>query len=124
KTSSRKEEEHEDVDLLHVRVKSKSLDAKDNNKTWYVGVYAKDKEERIEPTVNEEGKTEDKFSQSNKKLHNIPLFTGMAVAALRSKKNTVTIPFSGGVPIEDYKNRGEDQILDMLFGDHIVEFID
>ncbi|UOC05151.1 hypothetical protein BTT_64040 (plasmid) [Bacillus thuringiensis serovar morrisoni str. 4AA1] len=87
-------------------------------------MYAKDQENRQEPTVDETGKTEEKFSQKNKKLHLLPLLTSMAVAAARSGKEKVTVPFSGGMPIEDYKLRGEEYILDMLYGEHVVEFID
>lgn len=122
--SSNKETAEEDVDFLHVRVSSKSLNNTDNDKAWYVGTYAKSQDEKFEPVVNSEGKTEDKLSQANKKLHLIPLFTGMAVAALRSGKNKVQVPFSGGVPIEDYKTRGEAQILEMLFGKHVITFLD
>lgn len=89
-----------------------------------MGAYAKDQEDRQEPTVDEMGKTEDKFSQKNKKLHLIPLFTSMAVAAARIGKEEVSVPFSGGMPIEDYKLRGEEQILEMLYGEHTVEFLD
>lgn len=114
----------EDVELLHVRILSNSLDADAKNRAWYVGAYAKDKDKRTEPTVDANGKTEEKFSQANKKLHLIPLLTSMAIAALRTNREEVIVPFSGGMPIEDYKLRGEDKILDMLYGDHIVEFID
>lgn len=113
-----------DTDLLHVRIKSNSLGNKDNNKAWYTGVYAKNKNDKIEPKVDSEGKTEEKLSDSNKKLHLIPLFTGMAVAAIRSGKTKVKVPFSGGMPIEDFKSRGENYILDMIYGEHIVEFLD
>lgn len=121
---SSKDSVNNDVDLLHVRIKSKSLNNTDQNKAWYVGDYAKNKDSKIEPVVNAEGKTEDKLSQANKKLHLIPLFTGMAVAALRSGKKKVNVPFSGGVPIEDFKTRGEAQILEMMYGEHLIEFID
>lgn len=114
----------QDIELLHVRIISNSLDADARNRAWYVGTYAKDKDKRYEPVVDENGKTEEKFSQGNKKLHLIPLFTSMAVAALRTNREEVIVPFSGGMPIEDYKLRGEEKILDMLYGEHIVEFID
>lgn len=122
--SSKQDVNEEDVDFLHVRISSPSLNNTDNNKAWYVGTYAKSQDEKFEPVVHADGKTEDKLSQANKKLHLIPLFTGMAVAALRSGKNEVTVPFSGGVPIEDFKNRGEQQILEMLYGEHLITFID
>lgn len=112
------------LDLLHVRVSSNNLHNTDKSKAWYVGNYAKNLENRIEPKINEDGKTEDKFSQQNKKLHLIPLFTGMAIAALKTGRETIEVPFSGGVPIEDYKVRGEQEILTMIFGEHIVEFLD
>ncbi|MEC3018363.1 ParM/StbA family protein [Bacillus cereus] len=114
----------EDIELLHVRIISNSLDGDARSRAWYVGAYAKDQENRQEPTVDEMGKTEEKFSQKNKKLHLIPLFTSMAVAAARIGKEEVNVPFSGGMPIEDYKLRGEEQILEMLYGEHTVEFLD
>jgi plasmid segregation protein ParM len=117
-------EKDEDIELLHVRIISNSLDGDARSRAWYVGAYAKDQEDRQEPTVDEMGKTEDKFSQKNKKLHLIPLFTSMAVAAARIGKEEVSVPFSGGMPIEDYKLRGEEQILEMLYGEHTVEFLD
>ncbi|MED2647899.1 ParM/StbA family protein, partial [Bacillus thuringiensis] len=117
-------EKDEDIELLHVRIISNSLDGDARSRAWYVGAYAKDQEDRQEPTVDEMGKTEDKFSQKNKKLHLIPLFTSMAVAAARIGKEEVFVPFSGGMPIEDYKLRGEEQILEMLYGEHTVEFLD
>lgn len=117
-------EKDQDTELLHVRIISNALDADARNRAWYVGMYAKDQENRQEPTVDETGKTEEKFSQKNKKLHLLPLLTSMAVAAARSGKEKVTVPFSGGMPIEDYKLRGEEYILDMLYGEHVVEFID
>ncbi|AFQ19980.1 ParM/StbA family protein [Bacillus thuringiensis] len=117
-------EKDEDIELLHVRIISNSLDGDARSRAWYVGAYAKDQEDRHEPTVDEMGKTEDKFSQKNKKLHLIPLFTSMAVAAARIGKEEVSVPFSGGMPIEDYKLRGEEQILEMLYGEHTVEFLD
>jgi plasmid segregation protein ParM len=117
-------EKDEDIELLHVRIISNSLDGDARSRAWYVGAYAKDQEDRQEPTVDEMGKTEDKFSQKNKKLHLIPLFTSMAVAAARIGKEEVSVPFSGGMPIEDYKLRGEEQILEMLYREHTVEFLD
>jgi plasmid segregation protein ParM len=117
-------EKDEDIELLHVRIISNSLDGDARSRAWYVGAYAKDQEDRQEPTVDEMGKTEDKFSQKNKKLHLIPLFTSMAGAAARIGKEEVSVPFSGGMPIEDYKLRGEEQILEMLYGEHTVEFLD
>ncbi|MGP9043229.1 ParM/StbA family protein [Cytobacillus kochii] len=122
---SSKENSSNDLELLHVRVRSDNLNSKDRDKAWYVGEYAKNLDDKVEPIViDENGKTEDKFSQQNKKLHLIPLFTGMAIAALRSNQTKVNVPFSGGLPIEDFKNRGEEQILNMIFGTHQVEFID
>lgn len=122
--SSKVAKKNEDTDQLHVRVKSESLDSNDRNKSWYVGVYAKDKDGSMQPEVDAEGKTENKFSQENKKIYLIPLLTGIAVAAMRSDKESVIVPFSGGVPIEDFKKRGENYYLDLLMGDHEIEFID
>ncbi|MCZ2845862.1 MAG: hypothetical protein O2U61_05110, partial [Candidatus Bathyarchaeota archaeon] len=122
--SSKAAKQIQDTDQLHVRVKSQSLDSDDNNKNWYVGVYAKDKKDSVQPLVNEEGKTEDKFGENNKKVYLIPLLSGIAVAAMRSGKESVIVPFSGGVPIEDYKKRGEEHYLEILRGDHELEFID
>lgn len=124
KKSESVNEKDEDIELLHVRIISNSLDGDARSRAWYVGAYAKDQENRQEPTVDEMGKTEEKFSQKNKKLHLIPLFTSMAVAAARIGKEEVNVPFSGGMPIEDYKLRGEEQILEMLYGEHTVEFLD
>ncbi|HDR6957324.1 MULTISPECIES: ParM/StbA family protein [Bacillus cereus group] len=87
-------EKDEDIELLHVRIISNSLDGDARSRAWYVGAYAKDQEDRQEPTVDEMGKEE------------------------------VSVPFSGGMPIEDYKLRGEEQILEMLYGEHTVEFLD
>lgn len=114
----------EDIDLLHVQVQSKSLDHKDNGETWYVGSYAKDKKGKRETEIKADGTAEEKFNLQNKALHIIPLITGIAVAAKRSGKSDVVVPYSGGMPIEDYKNRGGDYISELLIGGHEIKFID
>ena len=113
-----------DVDLLHVQVLSKSLDHKENGKAWYVGSYAKDKDGKIETKLKEDGTSEAKFNLENKPLHIIPLLTGIAIAAKRNGKYEVIVPFSGGMPIEDYKNRGGNFLKELLIGEHEVKFID
>lgn len=118
------EQEIEDVDLLHVIVESKSLDHKDNGESWYVGIYAKDKKGKIEPVIKEDGTAEEKFNMQNKALHIIPLLTGIAIASLRVGKDSVEVPFSGGMPIEDYKKHGGQFIKELLMGNHTVKFID
>lgn len=114
----------QDIDSLHVQVQSKSLDHKENGASWYVGYYAKDKKGKAEPQISNDGRSEDKFNLQNKALHVIPLLTGIAIAAKRSGMSEVNVPFSGGMPIEDFKNRGGDYISELLIGEHEIKFID
>lgn len=121
---NREDAEVQDVEMLHVMVQSKSLDHKDNGKSWYVGSYAKDKDGKIETKLNQDGSSEEKFNLQNKALHIITLLTGIAVGAMREGKTNVNVPFSGGMPIEDYKNRGGNFLKELLLGQHEVRFID
>ncbi|HWO74712.1 MAG TPA: ParM/StbA family protein, partial [Bacillus sp. (in: firmicutes)] len=113
-------------DFLHVRVKSDSLSQGKTNSYWYVGPYAKDKADRIEPNIVVHNNNNEKFSQNKYKnnLHVIVSLTGLAVAALKAGLSEVTVPYSGGLPFKEYKEVGEDNALKALQGQHVVEFID
>lgn len=119
---SKRELNQSDTGLLHVRIKSDALDSGDRNKCWYVGSYARTLKNRQEPQIIN-GESEDKFNGSNT-IQLVPLLTAMAVIAAKNDDTEVTIPFAGGIPIEEYKRKGEKPILDMLLGKHYIEFID
>jgi plasmid segregation protein ParM len=112
--------------LLHLRIKSHSLSAEMSNSYWYVGSYAENKKERIEPKIIVNSSTQEKSSQKKyqNNLHVIMTLAGLAVAAIRSNRTEVSIPYSGGLPINEFKEIGEEKALEAIKGDHEVEFID
>ncbi|MBM7554521.1 ParM/StbA family protein [Thalassobacillus pellis] len=103
--------------LLHVRVESQALPANETTAYFYVGEYAKDKAGKIEPHAD----AEQKF---NNKLHIVTTLTGLAVAAWRAGKAEVQVPYSGGLPVEEYKNVGPEKVLAQLQGTHVIEALD
>lgn len=119
---SKRELTQKDTGLLHVRIKSNALNSGDQNKCWYVGSYARTLKNKLEPQIIN-GESEDKFNGSNT-IQLVPLLTAMAVIAVRNGEDKITIPFAGGIPIEEYKRKGEKPILDMLLGEHHIEFLD
>ncbi|WP_221568928.1 ParM/StbA family protein [Alkalihalobacillus sp. TS-13] len=103
--------------LLHVRIASKALPANETTAYFYVGEYAKDKDGKVEPNAEAE-------SKFNNKLHIVTTLTGLAIAAWRSEKSDVDVPYSGGLPVEEYKNIGSEKVISQLKGVHVVEALD
>lgn len=114
------------VNLLHLRINSRSLSTGNTNSFWYVGSYAKDKDKRIEPQIIMTSTTQEKSSQKKYQndLHVITTLAGLAVATILSSRTEVTVPYSGGLPINEFKEIGEEKALQAIKGDHEVEFID
>ncbi|UOE78390.1 ParM/StbA family protein [Parageobacillus thermoglucosidasius] len=109
-------------ELLHVRVKTEALDGEEKDAAWYVGLYAQNKKGVRQPKVND-GKAEQKFSDSNKAIFVIPTLASIAVAAIKADKKKVKVPLSIGETVESYKKR-KDKLMDLFFGKHEVVFLD
>jgi plasmid segregation protein ParM len=114
--------------FLHVHITSESLSNENTNSYWYVGSYAKDKDERQEPKIIIDDDTQEKRSQQkfSNDIHVIVLLSGLAVAAMKYgyQDGEVKVPYSGGLPIREFKEVGEEKALAALRGKHEVEFID
>ncbi len=120
--------EHRSVDLpieefLHVRIATDSLDGEDKDSAWYVGEYAKNKEHSRQPKIDQNGESEEKFTEQNKAIFVIPSLTAIAIAGVKTDKTEVEVPLSTGIPVETYKLR-EQKLLDLFYGTHTVTFID
>lgn len=120
-------EEAKAENLLHVRVLSPSLSQANKHSYWYVGSYAKDKEKRMEPGIITNEYTHEKRAEKKYQndLHLVTTLTGLAVAAVYSNlEGEVKVPYSGGLPIDEYKEIGEPKALQGIFGRHEIEFLD
>lgn len=108
---------------LHVNITSKAISSKSQN--YFVGEYAKDKDNRKEPGMEKEN-TEEKQPEKkhSNKLHISTMLTGLAVVAALNEKTNVIIPFSGGLPIDEMKEVDQDTALNAIKGTHVVKFID
>lgn len=120
KGDSSKEKDIPVENKLHVHINSSALPDSETKSYWYVGEFAKDKENREEPKRDNEGKTEEKF---NNKIHIITTLTGLAVAAIKANKREVKVDYSGGLPINEYKDHGQ-KVLSNLLGEHVITFVD
>lgn len=110
-------------ELLHVRVKTDALDGEEKDAAWYVGLYAQNKKGVRQPKVNDDGKAEQKFTETNKAIFVIPTLSSIAVAAKKAGKKKVKVPLSIGETVESYKKR-KDKLMDLFLGVHEVVFLD
>jgi plasmid segregation protein ParM len=100
---------------LHLKIESSSLTKENQTSYWFVGEFAQNRKGKLEP----KGTDEQKY---NNEKHIITTLAGIAVAAFKTKKTKVTAPYSGGLPMAEYKKFGN-QVIDAITGTHIVEAI-
>lgn len=110
-------------EMLHVRVKTDALDGEEKDAAWYVGLYAQNKKGVRQPKVSDDGKAEQKFTETNKAIFVIPTLASIAVAAKKAGKKKVKVPLSIGETVESYKKR-KDKLMDLFLGKHEVVFLD
>jgi plasmid segregation protein ParM len=103
-------------DELHLYMESTALPSEYYRSYWYVGESAKSQPSPIQP----DGETKNKFGNL---LHTVTTLAGLAVAALKSGKEKVIAPYSGGLPYREYKEVGPDRVLEALKGTHIVRVV-
>lgn len=106
---------------LYIHLETNALDDKFKDRYWFVGQFAKNKQGIIQPEVDNNGRSVDKF---NSMVHIVTMLTGLAVAAVKSGKNKVDVPLSTGLPIAEHKLRGGDRFLDNLKGTHTITFLE
>jgi plasmid segregation protein ParM len=119
-------DKREDVqieDYLHIRVNSSAMDKDDNNRAWYVGESANKSTDKMQPSIDENGDAEDKFSDKNREVFVLPVLAGIAVSALKSDKTHVVAPLSIGIPSKSYL-KYEQTLKQRFIGKHLITFID
>lgn len=104
---------------LYVHLKSEAVINEYKNLYWYVGEYAKNKDKNMQPSLDKEGHSVDKFDST---VHIVTLLVGLAVSALKAGKEKVNVPLSTGLPIEEHKRLGGSKYLEKLKGVHVISF--
>ncbi|WP_026701646.1 ParM/StbA family protein [Salibacterium aidingense] len=111
---------------LHLKIESKSLSLKNQERYVYVGHFARNKPDKEEPTYEHnggEGRHISKTKFSND-LHIVTTLAGLAVMAAKTNKDTVRIPYAGGLPVSEIKEYGSEKALESVKGTHHITFID
>lgn len=104
------------TERIHVKITSEALSK--HPQIYYVGEYAKSKDNKDEPKA-------DDASKANKPLYIVTTLTGLAFAAwMTGREGEVIAPFSGGLPINEIEDELATQYLNKFKGNHTVEALD
>ncbi|WP_050816557.1 ParM/StbA family protein [Brevibacillus laterosporus] len=103
--------------FLHVKISSSALPANKKIAFYYVGEAAKGKKEMLES----KGDADKKY---NNELHIVTTLTSLAYIAILKERDEITYSVSTGLPINEYKEIGEEKFLRLYAGQHEIEFLD